>query len=352
MQVSARFFGVLLVAGIVLSLSEPSLLAQELSPPGAQWEYHLGHGLRIGDSGLTLGGYGSVRYEALHERPQEFAASALSLFISWDSGARVRLFSELELEDFAVAREGRKFGSRSAPFEAERLYADTYFSDMAIVRLGKFLTPIGRWNLIHADPLVWTTSRPLVTFQSFSSDATGGMLYGTVSPLGKDLEYSLYAEVTDELNPDPHEKPFTEAAGLHLVSHLTDSTELGLSYANFKREEERNEDHNLLGADFLWTQKGFELTGEFVYRLGERRPDSDEWGIFAQGVVPLSARFFAIGRYEFFDPEGPLPGVHLWVGGLAFRPLSPLLLKAEYSVGHDNRAGVAEGFATSVSILF
>src|SRR5262249_26876861 len=145
------------------------------------------------------------------------------------------------------------FGSRSDPFEVERLYADIYFSDMANVRLGKFLTPIGRWNLIHADPLVWTTSRPLVTFQPFSSDTTGGMLYGTVSPLGKDLEYSLYAEVTDELNPDPAEQPFTEAVGLHLVSHLTGTTQLGVSYANFEREKEWQERHDLFGMDFLWT---------------------------------------------------------------------------------------------------
>jgi hypothetical protein len=44
--------------------------------------------------------------------------------------------------------------------------------------------------------------------------------------------------------------------------------------------------------------------------------------------------------------------VLLWVGGLVFRPLSPLVLKVEYSVGHHNHAGVAEGFATSFPILF
>jgi hypothetical protein len=258
----------------------------------------------------------------------------------------------LELEDFAVAREGREFGSRSDPFEVERLYADVYFSDLATIRLGKFLTPIGRWNLIHADPLVWTTSRPLVTFRPFSSDVTGGMLYGTVSPLGNDLEYSLYVEVTDELNPDPHEDPFSEAAGFHLLYHLTDFMELGMSYANFKREEERPEGHNLFGADFWWTRGLFELTGEFVYQQGERGPDEHEWGVFAQGVIPLGTRLFAIGRYEFFVPEGPVPGVHLWVGGLAFRLLSPLVLKVEYSVGHDNRTKVPEGFATSISLLF
>ena len=171
-----------IVLAIILSGLLPArrVRAQESIPAEAQWKYQLGQGLRVDDTGLTVGGYGSLRYEDLRDQPNEFAASALSLFLSWDSGARVRIFSELELEDFAVAREGKSFGSRSDPFEVERLYTDVYVIDAFSIRLGKFLTPIGRWNLIHAAPLVWTTSRPLVTFQSFSQNTTGGMVYGSI----------------------------------------------------------------------------------------------------------------------------------------------------------------------------
>ncbi|MBI3796122.1 MAG: hypothetical protein HY268_04015, partial [Deltaproteobacteria bacterium] len=72
---SVRYLGVLLVAVTVLHFSAQSSRAQELSPPGGQWEYHLGHGLRLGDTGLTLGGYGSVQYDDWHDRLPEFAAS-------------------------------------------------------------------------------------------------------------------------------------------------------------------------------------------------------------------------------------------------------------------------------------
>ena len=328
-----------------------SLSAQELAPPKSRWEYHLGQGLRIGDSGLTLGGYGSVRYEALRAHEPQLTLSAFSLFVSWDSGTRVHFFSELELEDLTITQEERSFGARNNSFELERLYADVYLSEVATFRLGKFLTPIGRWNLIHADPLVWTTSRPLITFRSFATDTTGGMLYGSLLPLGKDLDYSVYLEVTDDLDPDHREGPFSEAAGLHLTTHLG-STEVGFSYTHFTREAERNEKENLFGADFFWARQQLELTGEFVYRVGTRGPDGDEWGMFAQGTIPLSARLFAIGRYEFFVPRGPFPGVHLWVAALAFRPLPPVVVKAEYSFAHDNAARVPEGFATSVSLLF
>jgi hypothetical protein len=350
--VSARCYGILLFVIFVALLSERALLAQESPPPGSHWEYHLGRGLRLGDTGVTVGGYGSLQFQDLHHQPWELSASALSLFVSWDGGGRVHLFSELELEDFAVIREGREFGSRSDPFEVERLYADFLISDAATIRLGKFLTPIGRWNLIHAAPLVWTTSRPQVTFRPFSSDVTGAMLYGTISSLGNDLDYSLYVEATDELSPDRRERPFTEAVGFHLVYHLPENAELGFSYANFEQEERREERDNLFGLNFLWVYQRVELSSEFVYRVGEEGPDKDEWGVFVQGVVSLSARWFAIGRYEFFQPQGSSVGAHLWVGGLAFRPLPPLVLKAEYSVGLHARDDMAPGFATSLAILF
>jgi hypothetical protein len=319
--------------------------------PRTNWEYHLGQGLRLGNSGLTLGGYGSVRYENLRGRSPQLTVSALSLFISWDTGTRVRFFSELELEDFAVARGERSFEAHNNAFEVERLYADVYLFEAVTFRLGKFLTPVGRWNLIHADPLVWTTSRPLVTFQSFAPDTTGMMLYGSLLPLGEGVDYSVYLEFTDDLDPDHREGPFSEAAGIHLTTRLG-STELGFSYANFEREQERGERENLFGLDFFWMRQRLELTGEFLYRAGTRGPDSDEWGLFVQGTVPLSARFFAIGRYEFFAPRGPFPGVHLWIPALAFRPLPPLVVRVEYSFAQDNVAGVPEGFATSVALLF
>jgi hypothetical protein len=341
-------FCLMVLDGMLLTRS---LSAYDLTPPSSQWEYHLGQGLRIGNSGLTLGGYGSVRYEDLRSRSPQLTVSALSVFLSWDTGTRVRFFSEVELEDFTVARGERAFGARSHGVELERLYADVYLSEIATLRLGKFLTPVGRWNLIHADPLVWTTSRPLVSIQPFAPDTTGAMLYGNLQSLGKDLEYSVYLELTDDLDPNQHEGPFSKAIGMHLATHLG-PTELGFSYAHFEREQERTEQQNLFGLDFLWIHQRVEVTGEFLYRVGTYGPDRDEWGLFVQGAVPLSARLFALARYEFFIPRGPFPGVHLWVPALAFRPLPPLIVRAEYSFTADNVARVPEGFSASVSLLF
>lgn len=81
-------------------------------------------------------------------------------------------------------------------------------------------------------------------------------------------------------------------------------------------------------------------------------PRPAEWGLFAQGVVPLTRQLYGIGRYEFYNPSGQIPGAHLWVMGLAFRPIPALIVKTEYSVGHNNFADLPAGFAASVAILF
>ena len=328
-----------------------SLFAYDLMPPSSQWEYHLGQGLRVGNTGLTLGGYGSVRYEDLYHQSPQLTIGALSMFLSWDTGTRVRFFSETELEDLTVARGDKSFETRNHGIQIERLYADIYLFETATLRLGKFLTPVGRWNLIHADPLVWTTSRPLVTFQPFAPNTTGAMLYGNLQSLGKDLEYSVYLEFTDDLDSAQDEGPFNEAIGIHLATSLG-PTEIGFSYAHFDRGEEHDEQQNLFGLDFLWIYRQLEVTGEFVYRVGIQGPDKDEWGLFVQGTVPLIWQLFAVARYEFFAPQGPFPGVHLWIPALAFRPIPPLVVRAEYSFAYDNVARVPQGFSSSVALLF
>jgi len=351
MKVQVYIVTALLIVAVQDLLIIGTVMAQELPPPQSHWDYHLGQGLRLGDSGLTLGGYGSARYEILHDRKPQFTLSALSFFLSWDTGTRVRFFSELKFEDVTLTKSQQAFNRRSNSFEIERLYADVYLSEIATLRVGKFLTPIGRWNLIHADPLVWTTSRPLITFLSFAPNTAGGMLYGSLSPLGKDLDYSLYLEVTDDPDADQSEGPFNEVAGVHVSTHWG-LAEWGVSYAHFVREAERNREQHLFGADFFWTQNHIEVTGEFLYRVGKNAGEGNEWGLFAQGVVPLTTKLFVVGRYEYFDPRGPFSGMHLWVAGLAFRPLSPLVIRAEYNLAHGNSARVPQGFSASVALLF
>ena len=91
-------------------------------------------------------------------------------------------------------------GRTTATFVAERLYGDVNASDQVNLRLGKFLTPVGRWNVIHAQPLVWTTSRPLTTLLPFDAHTTGAMLFGSLLPDDTGVTYSVYGQFVNSLD--------------------------------------------------------------------------------------------------------------------------------------------------------
>ncbi|MDD5035417.1 MAG: hypothetical protein PHE55_11745 [Methylococcaceae bacterium] len=345
------------------------------------WHYRLGQGLRLGDSGLWLGGYASARVEDYRQSPWRIQLSDVSLFVGWNKGAW-RFFSEFEVGDGLQISNGRALTTGAGYFDLERLYLDHAFDDRLKIRGGKFLTPIGRWNLIHADPLVWTTSSPMVVEGPFAVHTTGGMLHGSFNAWDKQWNYVLYGGGRNELDFKPASESkdanFENIRGVRLFHEAPGRFLAGISYAHYEEKIYRPGDKNLLGLDAFWTRKHYELGGEFIYRFGSRSTyrnpsargidqalddagaNPDQWGLYVQGVAPLYDHWFAIARYEAFQREGKSSPAHHWLGGLAYRPLPPLVFKLEYSFGSDNAAlapskvqgGIAEGFAASIAVLF
>ena len=234
----------------------------------------------------------------------------------------------------------------------ERLYADYLYSEKLNFRGGKFLTPIGRWNVIHAAPLVWTTTRPLVTERTFPTNATGAMAYGTLPAFDTELDYSVYTAIGNDWRPDPKLDPFEEAYGLHLSMPVNDAAEVGVSYANFEQKSSIGDRKNLLGLDYFWSRNRYEISTEAAYRFSENGSQSNEYGLYIQGVAPLSERWYAIGRYELYNQAGPTPTLNLWLVGAAMRLSPALIFKVEYSRATNNQNHMPEGLFSSFAILF
>jgi hypothetical protein len=315
--------------------------------------YELGHGLRLGDSGFTLGGYGDLSFQETNdERDWTLGLEALSGFLWWDGGNRWRFFAELELTDALVFSPGDTT-TDEARVVLERLYFDYVLRDEAKFRVGKFLTPVGRWNLIHAEPLVWTTSRPLITETTFPTNATGAMVYG-VLPFGREgIEYSVYASPGEELFPAPDADTFREAYGGHLKFTPWAHTQIGLSFVDFELAGSAANRRKLYGVDLFWSWRRFEFSGEYAYRSATRKlGGGDERGYYAQFVAPLWRQLYGVARYENFRESDAPRDLHLYVGGLNYRWNSAIALKAEYSRATDDVLGIADGFKASIAVLF
>lgn len=309
-------------------------------------DYRLGRGYALGSTGIRLGGYASAAVDAPRHGPWQFDVSDLSLFVTWEDGEHWRFFSETEVGDALTAGEHQGLGTGEAHFELERLYVERLFTDALSLRFGKFLTPIGRWNLVHANPLVWTTNRPVATRQLFSKHASGLMLHGKALVAERDFDYAVYA-TADSLDPYRSENPFENAYGGHLLYAATETLELGLSYANFALNE-RPSRYHLAGAEAFWSYCKFEASAEWVFRSGGAR---DLWQGYVQGVAPLLAGWYAVARYEYFQQESA-PDGQVGVLGLAFRPVPPLVWKVEYQVGSHNATTAPDGLYGSFAVLF
>jgi hypothetical protein len=334
---------------VVALASSGRLWAEE---PAADDDYQLGHGWKIPGTAIRLGGYASLEAEKDRHEPFKINASDVSLFVWWEGEGKLRFFSELDLEDALVYEDGQHPTTRHGYLALERAYADYLYSERLNFRAGKFLTPIGRWNVIHAEPLVWTSTRPLVTERAFPTNATGVMAYGTLPVGDREIDYSVYSAVGEDWRPNPKLDPFEEAYGMHVTVPVSPNAEVGVSYANFRQRASNAERKNLLGMDYFWTHERYEVSAELAYRLSDEGSTSDEVGLFIQGVAPLTDRLYAIGRYEWYNPAGPAAAMNIGLLGLAFKLSPAMILKAEYIHASHNTVKEPEGVFTSFAILF
>src|SRR5439155_19818115 len=130
--------------------------------PIGRIDYHPGRGLRLGDTRITIGGFASAEAERLEGGDTSGGLEGANFFLFFDPLPFVHAFSELETGQLLGAQTGQKGVRTNLSLGAERAYGDFGASDAATLRFGKFLTPVGRWNTIQAEPLTWTTSTPLI----------------------------------------------------------------------------------------------------------------------------------------------------------------------------------------------
>jgi hypothetical protein len=358
-------WGLAAMTAVAASLDQASLVPDageasgpSVSSPVGDLHYTPGRGLQVGHTGLSLGGYANVNLTRFEGGPAEIGSDDVSLFVVWDPIARLHLFSELEVEDLAHVDDHGRGGTPDSTFVAERLYGDFTVSDQVNLRVGKFLTPVGRWNLIHAQPLVWTTSRPLTTELPFDAHTTGAMLFGSLLPDDTSVTYAVYGQFVnalDRLANDLH--PADRSAGLRLEYCPAADWAVGGSYLASRTGGEW--DH-LFGVDTLWQRGVFEVMGEAVVEDGTGALQ-EQWGLYLQGVLHVLPRVSLVGRYEHFDQRPPGSELNSFVLGLAFKPVPYLILKTEYLFAdraarhlskEEARRETPAGFSASAAILF
>lgn len=311
-------------------------------------DYEPGRGLSLFGGRLTIGGYLALDLSFLDESDDQLVLDDLSTFVTLRLSDNWLLFSEAEIEE-SVHLDGDGVDVGHDVFSLERLYAQWQPGDHFRLRAGKMLTPIGIWNPIHAQPLVWTTSRPITTEHFFDTGVTGAEASVFQTFGAADLEFTLFGQATDHLNDSNDLNEAHRSIGGRLEGGLASGAHVGASFVRFRDHSDgRNETTYAL--DALWPGRLVEVWAEGAVN----DPDSGRTtlGAYVQVVVHASPRLglHPFVRVEYVDLEtvDRVPVVF----GLAWRPTATTVFKVEGIVGAGETELGGDGVLSSFSVLF
>jgi hypothetical protein len=347
-----------LAAWLVILAAAAPTCAAESEPALSATPEASGTGFHVGNTGLWLGGFATVDVEVPESGPAFLELGDLGLLARYELTPSLAFFSEIDLDDTAmlVEHSGLERGSRILLLE--RLYLDWAVNPQLTLRIGKFLTPFGQWNVIRRAPLTWTVDRPVATQSAFAEHTTGLSLIYQTTRHGWSLDATVYGQGQDELVRGASDTSASADAGGRVVAgHILGSAylALGMSVGAFDNQDtDLWEDSYGTDLDLTWWSN--HLTGEFAYTHLREAHASHEWSFYLQDVFPLYGKLFGVLRFEHVEARRQ-PAVNGELVGLAWRVFPWAVLKANYQFadheGDPNaKSALERGFVAGLTLYY
>jgi len=327
---------------------------------GGLKNYTLGKGIRF--SNIQISGYTTIKAVIPRDGISELALDDLSLYMNARFNKFLNPFFEAEIAEAPIYVEGHNlFSGLNTKFVIERLYNDSHLTNNVTLRLGKSLDMVGEWNSIHAGPLVPTTTRPLTSYRSFSEFVTGASLL--YIPDNEEIPSITFywqpgAEVFKKKSRVAGRR-FRDIKGLNLSWNWGFNNLLGLSFqaANVVNDGlVLKENQYLLGMNIHLAKNGFHLQSEYtrtwLKNPMESRVNTNETGIYIQGLYDINEKWAVFTRYEYFKDRDFIRGSHNALAGIKYNPISPMVWKLEYVKQWGQELNISTGIAASLSVLF
>jgi len=267
----------------------------------------------------------------------------LSLILSSHINDWLNPFVEAEIFAVPLWNNRQSTSILDGSFIIERLYNDFYPIAGHRLRIGKFLAPVGQWNLIHAAPLVWTIERPQTTSFSFSNYITGfeyGMEINSFS--GSRLDF--YWQPGTDFNPKPlnsHPREYQQVLGssLTLSDNLDGHTSIDYQYAQVRNSTEKRSTLSLQKMIYLgkWS-----LDGQLLYTdisSNDMLLSNWEGGGFIQTRYQINQNLDQYTRIELFHFSESNFTSTRWLVGFRYRFTSFGNINIEYSYLENSSSG-------------
>lgn len=322
--------------------------------------YELGQGWHSGN--YYLSGYANIEVVDRFDAPSRLDLDDLSLFAGGRVNQWVNPFAEIELSKHTLIRQGG--GAQHGDVIVERFYNDALLSEHDTLRVGKMLTPLGDWNLVHAAPLIPIITRPYTTARGFD-EYTSGVSWLHDPEDGVTPNVQIYWEAGNEWFQRPASqtsRSFRNVFGAHFSIPLSLVNKIGASFQHGQLME-TGEMFTLYGvnADKSFGKLRLEseaITAHFSGKVlpgAAPRVHDNESGIFGLADYTVTPQWHGILEGEYYqDHMMDMPSRSTSVV-VAYKPSIPAILKLEYIHQAGVSASIAPihtGLKTSFSFLF
>lgn len=312
---------------------------------GEELQYKLGQGLKLDDM-LTIGGYISSEYE--HAKKEESVKiDDLALIAYGNMGESFSYLTELEAINFYTYDMEQHQSETNKKFHIERLYVDYASSDIFKLRAGKFITPVGYWNLEPINVLRDTTSNPIYASSMIPRFVTGVNLYGYL-PFDDTAQYYLFGQKTEDFDEEYINIKNEHFFGAGIAKEMSGEWHVGASAGEFITLDK--EHFYFLQANTKYESYPFKIMAEAIYRTSKDTRENSSYAAYVQGHYNFSLEHMLVSRVEAYKEENISDGgEELFLLGYSYRPIYPVSIKAEYqwhSIAKKDR------FVASFSVLF
>jgi len=309
--------------------------------------YELGQGWAAGN--YLLSGYVNIELVDRFGAPAKIELDDLSMFASGSISKSVNPFLEAELSKYTLIQQGGQSGG--GEFIVERFYNDSILSEHDTLRIGKILSPVGEWNLVHAAPLIPIITRPYTTARGFVAYSSGvSWLHDTENAASPN--WQLYWQPDTEWFKRPASmapRSFRKVYGGHINMPLGLLDRVGASFQHGQLIE-TGETYTLYGANAYKTLGKLKLEGEaitanfsgIVLPGATPRFHDNESGIFGLADYAATPKWHAILEGEYYRDHMASVSSRSTLAAIAYKPSVPMVWKLEYI----HQAGTSLSIAT------